>query len=98
MIEELCLDAQKCAESEFVKKWIDEYPDKDWLRKIWAVAHMSMRDIWKASGMSQAKFAKKIFIVNLRTVEQWMSGTRQPPEYVKFLAAYRMGLITAKPE
>lgn len=61
------------------------------LGRIWDVAHMSMRDIRKSSGMTQAVFAQK-FLIPKRTVENWESNVNTPPEYVKILIAKSMNL------
>jgi len=61
------------------------------LGRIWDVAHMSMRDIRKNSGITQAAFAQK-FLIPRRTVENWDRGVNTPPEYVKILIAKSMSL------
>lgn len=40
------------------------------------------KEIWKASGMTQEKLAKKLGIPK-RTLEDWIAERRTPPEYVK---------------
>lgn len=64
----------------------------DALRRIWAVAHMSMRDLRSASGMAQLKYADH-FCVPRRTVEDWDAGKRTPPDYVRILIARSLGLL-----
>ncbi len=62
------------------------------LGAIWDVAHMSMRQIRAASGLSQAKFAER-FCIPRRTIEDWDAGKRVPPDYVRLLIANQIGLI-----
>lgn len=61
------------------------------LGRIWDVAHMSMRDIRKSCGMTQASFAQK-FLIPKRTIENWESDVNTPPAYVKILIAKAMNL------
>lgn len=42
----------------------------------------TVKEIIMASGMSQTKFAER-FDIPYRTVQNWYSGTRQCPEYVR---------------
>lgn len=42
---------------------------------------MTIREIRQAAGLSQARFAAK-YEIPLRTIENWESGSRKPPEYV----------------
>ena len=60
---------------------------------VWDVAHMSIRDIVKVSGLSQAAFAARIGAPT-RTVEDWCRGVRTPPEYVRLLVALDLKLIS----
>lgn len=61
------------------------------LGRIWDVAHMSMRDIRKSSGMTQGAFAQK-FLIPKRTIENWEENVNTPPEYVKILIAKALNL------
>lgn len=42
---------------------------------------MTIREIWENSGLTQTELAKKLEIP-IRTIEQWCTGKRKPPEYV----------------
>ena len=103
MLETLYPDAQNTAEDVFVEKWetsnlLSEYAKVEpWLRQIWKVAHMTIRDVWKASGLTQVKLAEKLMVPK-RTIEEWVSGRRCPAEYVKFLIAWRLGLLADTPD
>ena len=60
------------------------------LRELWQIAHMSMADIRKKSGLSRAAFCDKL-LIPIRTAENWESDKslrREPPLYVKFLIYY----------
>lgn len=61
--------------------------------QIWDVAHMTMRDLRSASGLTQAAFATR-FCMPLRTVENWCGGASCPPDYVRLLIAESLGLIS----
>lgn len=73
----------------------DDIPTErlDQLGRIWDVHHMTMRDLHKASGLTQAKFAER-FLVPRSTVEKWDMALQTPPDYVKILIARDLGLIT----
>ena len=42
---------------------------------------MEFKEILKMYNLSQTNFAKK-FNIPLRTVQNWVSGSRKPPEYL----------------
>lgn len=67
-------------------------PTDDVLGRIWDVAHMTVQEMRVASGLTQAAFAAHICAPK-RTVEDWCSGKRTPPSYVRLLVAESMGLI-----
>lgn len=45
---------------------------------------MSIREIRKVTGLTQAEFSKK-FHIPKRSIENWESGKRKCPEYVNYL-------------
>lgn len=61
------------------------------LESIHTMAHMSVRDIISASGLTQSAFALK-FCIPLRTVEDWAAGRRKCPDYTRLLFARYLGL------
>lgn len=67
----------------------------DEIGKIWDVAHMTIRDIRQYTGLSQVKFAIRFYIPR-RTVEDWESGARTCPDYVRLLLAQAAGLFERK--
>lgn len=73
---------------------ISEDPDKvvAALTDIHRVAHMSLRDLISASGMTQNAYAR-YFDIPLRTIENWATGKRSCPEYVKLMMSEILGLI-----
>lgn len=67
--------------------WMDEYGDDtdriaDDMRNIYQVSHMTMLDLLSASGLTKAAFSRR-FLIPLRTVENWASGIRPCPIYVR---------------
>lgn len=67
----------------------------EYLDRLWIIAHMSVRDMCKAAGLSQAAFAQR-FCIPLRTVENWCcSGpsARACPDYIRLMMAQFLGLI-----
>lgn len=77
--------------------WFDEIsqdPDAviDTLGNIHDTAHMSVKDMVKKSGMSQAKFSEK-FCIPKRTVESWCMGERSCPDYVRLMLARLLGYL-----
>lgn len=80
--------------------WMDEYgEDTDRLvsdmRNIYQVSHMTMIDLLSASGLTKAAFSRR-FLIPLRTVENWVSGIRPCPIYVRLMIADLLGLVTAE--
>ena len=64
----------------------------DALGRMWDVYHMTMRDIRKASGMTQAAFSVR-FLIPKRTVENWDEGANTPPDYVKIMISREIGIL-----
>lgn len=62
------------------------------LGNIWDVAHMSVKDICKAAGLTQAELAAKICAPK-RTVENWCAGANKCPDYTRLLIAEKLGLL-----
>lgn len=62
------------------------------LTEIHKLAHMTVKEMIAAAGMSQTTFAK-YFDIPLRTVQEWCGGRRQMPEYLKLMAAEILGLL-----
>lgn len=61
------------------------------LGQLWDAAHLTVKAIRAATGLSQAAFAQRFFIPR-RTVENWESGTNTCPVYVRLLLAQAVGL------
>jgi DNA polymerase-1 len=64
----------------------------DYSGKLWDAAHMSVRQIKEASGMSQLKFAER-FCIPRRTVEDWCAGKRECPDYLRLLIMEALGIV-----
>lgn len=91
--------------------YIAEYGFPDWfddispdpaevthiLGQIHDTAHMSVRDIIAASGLTQSAFAVK-FCVPLRTVEDWATGKRKCADYIRLMFARILGILETSHE
>lgn len=62
------------------------------LSRFWDVAHMTVRELAEATGLSQSSFARAACIP-LRTVQNWCVAQRNCPDYIRFLLAEHFGLI-----
>ncbi len=71
---------------------IDLDAEKRRLAQIWDVAHMTMKEIVDASGLSQTAFAKQAGVPR-RTVQDWCGKKRACPTYVRFLLAEHYNLL-----
>lgn len=71
---------------------VDLDAEKERLSTIWDLAHLPMRELVARTGLSQTAFAKQAG-VPLRTVQDWCSGTRACPTYVRFLLAEHYKLL-----
>lgn len=71
---------------------IDLDAEKRRLAQIWDVAHMTMKEIVDASGLSQTAFAKQAGVPR-RTVQDWCGEKRACPTYVRFLLAEHYKLL-----
>ena len=63
------------------------------LGHLWDAAHLTIRDIRAHTGLSQAAFAAR-YCIPRRTVENWESGVRSCPDYLRLLLAQATGLYT----
>ena len=80
--------------------WMDEYGDDtdriaDDMRNIYQVSHMTMIDLLSASGLTKAAFSRR-FLIPLRTVENWVSGIRPCPIYVRMMIADLLGIVAVE--
>lgn len=84
--------------------WADD-PDSDipadrleYLGRIWDAAHLSVKDICKSAGLTQAALASR-FGISKRTVESWCSSStassRQCPDYVRRMMCEILGILPA---
>lgn len=71
---------------------VDLDAEKRRLAQIWDVAHMTMKEIVDASGLSQTAFAKQAGVPR-RTVQDWCGEKRACPAYVRFLLFEHYGLL-----
>lgn len=59
---------------------------------IWDAVHRPVREIVSASGLTQAAFGER-YCIPKRTVENWCSGSRECPVYVRLLLQRAEGLL-----
>ena len=64
----------------------------DVLGGIWDAAHLSIKDIRAAAGLSRPAFAEHL-LIPYRTVQAWELGDRSCPDYLRLLLAEHFGLI-----
>lgn len=62
------------------------------LGEIWDVAHMSVKNICKAAGMTQAALAQR-FCIPKRTVEDWCRGIAKCADYIRLMMAEALGIL-----
>lgn len=60
--------------------------------RIWDVAHMSVADIRKITGLSQAGFAER-FCIPKTTIQKWESKRGGCADYIRLMMARHLGLI-----
>lgn len=60
------------------------------LDELWRAAHMTIRDIRGAAGLTQAAFCAR-FCIPKRTLENWEGGQRICPDYLRLLLAQAVG-------
>lgn len=64
----------------------------DYLSRLWDAAHMSVKDICKAAGLTQRQLAAQ-FCIPLRTVENWCTSSRKCPDYTRLMLIQLLGII-----
>lgn len=62
------------------------------LARIWNIHSSSLRDLRNAARLTQAAMSER-FVIPLRTIEDWDSGKRTPPDYVKIMIARSLNLL-----
>lgn len=93
---------------EYIEKWLEAPLWGEWesgnihpeartkiiayLGKVWDVCHMSVRDMYKQSGMPQAVLASFLGVPS-RTMGDWCTGTRVPPPHVRLMMARLMQFL-----
>lgn len=64
----------------------------NYVGQVWDVAHMSVRDICTAAGLTQIALATK-FCIPRRTVEDWCTGRRPTKDYDRLMMARLLDLL-----
>lgn len=62
------------------------------LDNIHDIAHMTVRDLIAASGLTKAAFARK-FCIPIRTVEEWAAMRNPCVPYIRLMMAKELGLL-----
>ena len=82
-------------EEEDAKMWAEKHLDTDtYIKEFGDVAEQKSVDakikkIRQISGLTQEEFSKK-YNIPTRTIENWESGDRVPPEYVVMLLEFKV--------
>lgn len=71
---------------------IDNQAEKKRLNDIWKASQMSIRDMVASTGSTQESFGREVGIPR-RTIQNWCTGQRSCPEYVRFLLAEHYDLF-----
>lgn len=71
---------------------IDDETEKNRLNGIWKASQMSIRDMVASTGSTQESFGREVGIPR-RTIQNWCTGQRSCPEYVRFLLAEHYNLF-----
>ena len=64
----------------------------EYLGQLWDDAHMSVKDICKAAGLTQAGLAQR-FGIPKRTVEDWCRGVAKCAPYIRLMMLECLGII-----
>ncbi len=67
----------------------------DMIGNIWDVAHTSLYEMRKRSGMTQSGFSK-LLCVPFRTIQNWEYHGRRCPDYYRLMVADYLGLLKVK--
>lgn len=73
-------------------EWMDGYPENEvgpLLQTIYGMVNSDLKTIREKYGYSRAAFSR-LFAIPIRTLENWDSGSRKMPDYVKTLICYAL--------
>ena len=65
----------------------------DYFTQIWDAAHMSIKDICKAAGLTQLQLGER-YGISRRTIGHWCTGENACPHYTRLLILLDLGLVT----
>lgn len=74
------------------QEWMDDYPTEKLgtlMQEIYFLANTDLKTIREKYGYSRAAFAR-LFNIPIRSLENWDSGSRQMPDYLKILICYAL--------
>lgn len=89
---EFLVALKKASEYEKLSSYIDFFAGKysfDKLAAIYFFSGKSLREVREKYGYSRAMFSRE-FGIPIRTLENWESGERTPPNYVMTLIFYSL--------
>lgn len=70
------------------QEWMNDFENPgNVLTSTYTLAHGSIKEIRESNGFSRVAFSKS-YNIPIRSLENWESGARKAPEYVKTLIAY----------
>lgn len=72
------------------QEWMDDCEDPgETLNSIYSLANSSLKEIRESKGISRAAFSR-MYNIPIRSLENWDSGSREAPDYIKPLIAYTL--------
>ena len=75
----------------------DEQAAVEMIINIHHITRLTPRELIAEAGLNQSKFARR-FNIPLRTVQDWCGERRKMPEYLKFMVAELLDLLTVEIE
>lgn len=71
----------------------DEIPEAriEMLGRLWDIAHCTIRDIRRYTGLTQKAFSER-FLIPARTIGNWETGYSSCPDYLRLLLAEAAGM------
>lgn len=91
-VKEIFLNSVTLSVEDDASGCVDLDAQKTKLENIWKIAHMSFKEMVGETGLTKTAFSKMAG-VPYRTLLGWCGGTRECPEYVRFLLAEHYGLL-----
>lgn len=74
------------------QEWMSDFPEEklgSMMHAIYFLANSDLKTIREKYGYSRAAFSR-LFNIPIRSLENWDSGSRQMPDYLKILICYAL--------